>query len=1103
MKFCSNSVIKRRSNVEAEILASPAAFLLTTKQFLEAYASGYEDFELKDLYLAAARILKIQMYQLYRLVKTSHALKHKLKTSFISQSFYDVTPANFEASNDEIELYIKNPRVIFRYSTLNHDAICSIFEVPKLRNAFTIKVKTYNHDFSQIMPYLKAKHLTSSKKSLFKNKHKTSDQIDLNYVKDTFKKYFKYQMKDHECIEYLYSDDFHIHRLHAATTYMDFVCAILTGNYEVCINGEKEEFFTGLADDLTGAKESQSKLLKSIANEPAAIKAYKIEMKQKKLEESKQKKLDKKVTTLSRKQYKAEYKAQIEAERTFKKFKKSGSSDDVPKNSFGQILRSGFDSISSNSLGRIARKNALLNRGVSIASNTVDTIHRQAMRGVEKSLRLKRKTSIVFGDETEKEVNAEFEDQSFLRSYIEEGPQSIFIRNGIDSESIVPEFEMKDYVGTQVYPDGHSIVEHLTSYADNGRKRTIHCHPLAETNNWLYSGLMKEPLGFYPFILKLLGESCKAENTEVECNYGALTMRTPWILPVPQHRIDFIKKSYTALVPSVYWNRLATFDFGPSVSTKKDVKIAAAVDAWIVDYRKVFDDVDDAYELQKAEKYLKRKARLANIEAEKEKRLAEEQLKIDNNEAVNREIDHVIVDDLEASEEKEIANEYVNQQFNGLFNEVTHCEQSTLKISKHLINERIRKLGDGEEFDEHNSLNVQYDSDIEKENLSTKEILDVTIIEKKINQNLLLKEQCGTIQKGTVCKIKNTKRLRSNVAQTSNLKPRWFRKVTTLDPKRIDFDLSGVRYLPKLYLSSHKESHPKFRRYNKELHKTFKRNAIIDYSPFITRPEMTWCILSGSKNQHVIDNYIQAMQDRFSSIYVSLMTNINNSNVDFTYDDKQSIRQQIELRNKTSPIFCDFRIIPFTFGEFVYNENFIIFVACFLTSFFVKHNSDAVLNPESYRDQVMDSMKSSKKDALAIFIYAKDCHLYELYFANTYLKYAEKHINSDNEFKGNLDRVGCFNLFNFAFDELYVPYYRILDSSFNEVFDSYLGHYKKCIDSRDSPIDRAWFRHCKYPDDATDKATKFGNYRTLDVIGYENSFNYSKDLKNWLSSPIF
>ncbi|TID23256.1 hypothetical protein CANINC_003188 [Pichia inconspicua] len=1102
MKFCSNSVLKNRSTLELESVASPACFLLTTKQFLEAYASGYDDFEFKDLYAAASRILRVQMYQLYRLVKTSHTLKHKLKNSFISQSFYDVTPMNFEPDQDEIELYVKNPRVIFRYSTWNHDTICRLFDAPKLRGEFTINVKTYEHDFSQIVPYLKTKHLTGAKKSFFKSKQKTDDEIDLNYVKDSFMKYFKYELKEHECIEYLFSDDFYNHGLHVATTYMDFVCALLTGSFEISTNGENCRYFTALATRLDGTNDTDKKFLNSITNDPAATKAYKMEAKCRQQEEKKQRKIEKENSTLARKQFKAQYKAQIEAEKKFRKSKGSISPDDVPNNSFGQILRSGFDSLSSNSFGRIARKNAILNRGVSIASTTVDTIHRQAMRGVERTLRLKRKRSIIFADESENEVNAEYEDQSFLRSYIEEVSESIYIPNGVDSESIASDFDMKDYVGTKVYPDGHSIVKHLTSNANKGRKRMILSHPLIVSNDWLYTLMSEEQLGYYPFIIKLLGKSCQAENTEIECNYGALTMRTPWVLPIPHHRLDFIKKSYSTLVPSHYWNRAAMLDSVTSDSDRKYVKITKAVDAWIDDYQKVFDHVDEAYKLEELEKLALKKARITQIEDEKLKKQIEEQSMTDDNLLNTREIDHV-VDDLESESDNEIANTYINEQFNDLFGNEKDFEQSTTKISRRLINEKIRNARDNEEIDELNSLNVQYDSDIEIENLFENKRSKNVMVEKTLDRKLRLKEQCGTGQNEKIVKKVIERGVHKNSDKPKS-DPRWLRKQTSLNPERIDFDLSGTRYLPKLCMPAFKELHPRFRKFNKELHKKFKKTAVIDYSPFIARPEMTWCILSGTKNDHVIDNYIQAMHDRFSSMYVSLMKNINNSNVDFTYDDKQYIKDQIELRNKTTPNFCDLRIIPFDFGDFVYNEEFITMVACYLTSFFVKHNPHAIINPLSYRDQIMDSMKASKRDSLAIFIYAKDCHLFELYFANSYLNYAREHINENNEFKGNTDRIGRFNLFNFAFDELYVPYYRILDTSFNEVFDSYLVHYEKSSQGCEYFIDDNWIKNRDNNSDIkTDVALKFGNFKSFDIIGYESSFDYRNDLKSWLCAPVF
>lgn len=742
-----DSGIKDGINPEAEKLTSNASHLITTKQFLEAYAAGYDDYELKDLYAAAARILKVQMYQLYRLVKTSHALKHKVRTSFISQTFYNVNPDNFKPESDEIELYVKNPRVIFRYSTWNHNAICGIFEVSKLRCAFSIAVKTYNNDFSQIMPYIKSKYLSDPKKSFFKQK-KDHNSIDLLYVKKIFMKYFKYKLKDHECIEYLYSDDFFIHGVHAATTYINFVCAILTGSFEVTTDEETHRFNTNLWNSLCGVEEDLSNFIESISNDTATMGTYKLNQKEKKIIEKKEKELEKQSTTISKKKFRSQYKNQLEDDKEIKKVKKYKSPDDFSEVSIGDILKSGFDSISSDPMGRIARKNTFLNRGVSIASKTVDTIHRQAMRGVERSFRLKRKRFVIFGDETEAEVNSEYEDQAFLRSYISEcPPDPSYIPNGANSENTsVSKFKITDYVGTKVYPYDHPIVEHLTCYADNAKKSFNPTHPYISNNLWLNELIKSDTLGFYSFIVKLLGDECKLENTEIRCNFGTLILRIPWKLPVPAHRAAFIEKGYSAIIPCNHWNPATSFNQIPSLSDKKREKLEKALKSWIDDYHRVFDTVDDANRQQEREIDRKRKMRAAKIETAKYQRVHDENAIKSKNKLVCREIDHVI-NEIKAIDNSGVADKCLDKQFESLFRSNNQGDigiSSFQKITERIIdsNATIPVDSDQEEND-NNSVKAQCDFDIENEVSFTNSALGEPniFVEKQLNKALLFKEQ--------------------------------------------------------------------------------------------------------------------------------------------------------------------------------------------------------------------------------------------------------------------------------------------------------------------------------------------------------------------------
>lgn len=168
---------------------------------------------------------------------------------------------------------------------------------------------------------------------------------------------------------------------------------------------------------------------------------------------------------------------------------------------------------------------------------------------------------------------------------------------------------------------------------------------------------------------------------------------------------------------------------------------------------------------------------------------------------------------------------------------------------------------------------------------------------------------------------------------------------------------------------------------------------------------MTWCVTSGISNNCVVSNNIQMMADRFSIMYVPILDVINTSNIDFTYNTKTPMKIQIFHHNKRTPNLCDLRIIPFPFGGFVNEESVFKFVASYRTCFFSKHHPQAVINPYSYLEQVLDNMKRSEMNGKTVFIYAKDCHLYELFFAKDYINYAKIHLDDHHEFKSHRDRV--------------------------------------------------------------------------------------------------
>ena len=205
--------------------------LFGTSQFIQASNGSYFGFVTTELHNAAKAVLQRQIFMLYTWCLIRFCLQHKYKAPFLKAEFFNVTPLHFSPSPGEVQLYLRNPKFLWRFSMGNYAYFAMFFNDKHPEPCYRNMLLTYNEDDTPIIPFLKAN--APSIINVFKkssNKYaKKFVPFDVNQIKTIMEKEIKFKMSEYETSEIYYSDDFFIHQLPGFTTYTEFVYFLITG----------------------------------------------------------------------------------------------------------------------------------------------------------------------------------------------------------------------------------------------------------------------------------------------------------------------------------------------------------------------------------------------------------------------------------------------------------------------------------------------------------------------------------------------------------------------------------------------------------------------------------------------------------------------------------------------------------------------------------------------------------------------------------------------------------------------------------------------------------------------------------------------------------
>ncbi|TID30059.1 hypothetical protein CANINC_001345 [Pichia inconspicua] len=203
--------------------------LIGIKQFTEARRTGYKDFKYNDLFTAAAAILKMDMYTIYKASLMYYSLKHPVSVNLIKQKFFDVTPDHFVPTAEDIKHFIEEPQFMYRFSLKNYNNIKSLFK--KSHPSFAIDIYAITKDDSELVPYLKSKR-TQLKENLKSKLHllKNINHDDYDFKRmQRVNEMFTFQMRAEESSNFLFSSDFYLHMMAPQCDFHDFLSTLLIG----------------------------------------------------------------------------------------------------------------------------------------------------------------------------------------------------------------------------------------------------------------------------------------------------------------------------------------------------------------------------------------------------------------------------------------------------------------------------------------------------------------------------------------------------------------------------------------------------------------------------------------------------------------------------------------------------------------------------------------------------------------------------------------------------------------------------------------------------------------------------------------------------------
>lgn len=192
--------------------------LVNTSQFKLARENDYQNLFDGFVTARARCILLQQKYEVYKISLVRFCLVRHFAHMVLPSHVFKINPINFTITEKELELYIENPKFLWRFSSANYE----YFENQFLNSIKSRKVdfNEDNCDNSMLIPY-------------------TEDNSPLvGFINLTNQKHIEYYLKkfkfkgdnDFAFNELKHSNDFHLHIVSSAiTTYQDFFSMLIIG----------------------------------------------------------------------------------------------------------------------------------------------------------------------------------------------------------------------------------------------------------------------------------------------------------------------------------------------------------------------------------------------------------------------------------------------------------------------------------------------------------------------------------------------------------------------------------------------------------------------------------------------------------------------------------------------------------------------------------------------------------------------------------------------------------------------------------------------------------------------------------------------------------
>lgn len=219
---------------------STASKLVNTSAFLREHNCNntYIGYDHADLVQRATNLLQVQAYQLYQWCVIRARIQHPYKLKHLPFSCSKVMPWNFVIEDCDIELYLNNPRFLWRFSLNNYEYFYQLFSRGTDRKhlcdvGFIDEILTYDKDTSQLVPYF-VTHGGTLENFLRNMLGKPSKECSKWYRMYDFDELLKdashYQLNEVEKNEFRNSYDYYLHMIEPQTDYDSFLRIIITGH---------------------------------------------------------------------------------------------------------------------------------------------------------------------------------------------------------------------------------------------------------------------------------------------------------------------------------------------------------------------------------------------------------------------------------------------------------------------------------------------------------------------------------------------------------------------------------------------------------------------------------------------------------------------------------------------------------------------------------------------------------------------------------------------------------------------------------------------------------------------------------------------------------